>query len=109
MSKQLDHDVATNCEMGFEIVGWAEFYAKGNHGVGAKASEQAASVGASLVLFGLWPAKLRAIKHLPDGSIDLAAVLADPPATLSPKGYFVTKAVFLRPNPSFQRTVSGGR
>lgn len=96
MSTRLDHEVAEKCGEGFELVGWSEFSAKGDCGLGFEARDQAAKVGASLVLFSLWPAKFRAIKHLPDGSIDLAAVLVDPPAALTPKGYFVTKAAFLR-------------
>jgi hypothetical protein len=96
MSTRLDHEVAEKCAQGFELLGWAEFAEKGDCGVGAEASDEAARVGASLVLFSIWPAKFRAIKHLPDGSIDLAAVLADPPAALTPKSYFVLKAAFLR-------------
>lgn len=96
-SNRLDQEVATKCAQGFEIAGWAEFAAKGDCGIAAEAADQASRVGACLVLFSFWPAKLRAIKYLPDGSIDLAAVLADPPAALTPKGYFVTKAAFLRP------------
>lgn len=100
MSTRLDQEVAQKREEGFELVGSVEFAAKGDCGVAAEASDQAARVGASLVLFSIWPAKFRAIKRLPDGSIDLAAVLADPPAALTPKGYFVLKAAFLRPKPS---------
>jgi hypothetical protein len=96
-SNQLEQEVATKCAQGFEVAGWAEFAAKGDCGIAAEAADQASRVGACLVLFSFWPAKLRAIRYLPDGSIDLAAVLADPPAALTPKGYFVTKAAFLRP------------
>lgn len=107
MSKDLDSDIKEWQEKELELIGRAEFAGKGNHGVGVEACAQAVRVGATLVLFSLWPAKFRAIKHLADGSIDMAAVLADPPAYLSPKGYFVLKAVFMRPNKSLHTYAVG--
>lgn len=104
MARELDQEVQENCNSGYSVVGWAEFVGKNDLGVGAEAREQAGRVGATMVLFKLWPAKLRAVRYLPDGSIDLASVLADPPANLSPKGYSVVKAAFLGPNPSFNGT-----
>jgi len=108
MARDLDREVSEQCDGGFEVIGQCEFVAKGFIGVGAEARMQAEQVGATVVLFSLWPAKLRAVKRLGDGSIDLAAVIADPPASMSPKGHYVLRAAFLRPNRSLQRTASGG-
>jgi len=96
MSRNLDGDLSAWREKGLKPIGEAEFVAKGDHGVAEEARAQAARVGANLVLFSIWPTKLRAVKHKPDGSIDIAGVLSDPAASLSPKGYFVMKAIFLR-------------
>ncbi len=98
MARDLDSEVSEYREQGHEVVGWCEFVGKGFLGVGAEARDQAKQVGATVVLFGLWPAKLRAVKYREDGSIDLAAVAADPPAALSPKGHYVIRAAFLRSN-----------
>ena len=81
---------------GYRRVGSSEFVDRGNRmGVSHDARRQSAAVGASLVLFQFTPAKLRAIRRGIDGTIDMKAVRADPPAGLSPRGYYVTKAVFL--------------
>ncbi|MES2944859.1 MAG: hypothetical protein V4772_18485 [Pseudomonadota bacterium] len=98
MARDLDSEVSEYRKEGHEIVGWCEFVGKGFLGVGAEARDLARQVGATIVLFGLWPAKLRAVKYSEDGSIDLAAVVADPPASLSPKGHYVVRAAFLRSN-----------
>jgi hypothetical protein len=107
MSKDLDHECEAWQGKQYVRVGTAEFVAKGNHGVGAEARTQAGVCGATLVLFSLVPAKVRAVKRKPDGSINLAAVLADPPAGLSPRGHYVVRAVFMRPNHSLQPTAFG--
>jgi len=109
ISNDLQSDMRAWEEKHFERIDAVEFVAKGSHGVGAEARTQAQSVGATLVLFSLWPAKLRSIRKAADGSIDIASVIADPPAGLSPRGYYVLQAVFLRPNPSFHRTCAKSR
>jgi hypothetical protein len=74
----------------------SEFVDRGNRmGVSHDARLQAAAIGASLVWFSSTPAKLRAIKRRRNGTINMASVLADPPASLSPRGYYVVRAVFL--------------
>ena len=109
MSKDLQNDVSAWEEKHFERIGMAEFAAKGDCGVGAEARVQAQSVGATLVLFSIWPVKLKSIRKAADGSIDIASVVANPPAGLSPRGYYVLKAEFLRPNPSFHRICAKSR
>ena len=106
MARDFYSELSGRLVAGFEVLGRCEFVAKGFLGVGAEARAQAEQVGAILVLFGLWPAKLRAIQRLADGSIDLEAVAADPPARMSPAGHYVLRAAFLRFNPSLQRTAS---
>ena len=107
MARDLEGETSEYCERGHEVVGWCEFVGKGFMGVGAEARHQAAQVGATVVLFGLWLAKLRAVKYRDDGSIDLASVVADPPAGLSPKGQYVLRAAFLRFNRPLHPTVCG--
>ena len=109
MSKNLDQECEEWQSKQYVRLGTAEFVAKGNYGVGAEARAQAGVCGATLVLFSLVPAKLRAVKREPNGGINLAAVLADPPASLSPRGHYVVRAVFMRPNPSLQPTCYGLR
>jgi hypothetical protein len=55
------------------------------------------AVGATLIIFQGTPAKLRKIRRLDDGHIDMDAVYADPPVQLSPRGSSVIQAVFLAP------------
>ena len=99
MSKDLSADLDRRRNSGFIPIGISEFVGRGNIGVGFEARTQAARVGASLVLFRLTPAKLRAIRRGPDGTIDIASVLADPPAYMSPRGYFVVQSYFLTKAP----------
>lgn len=56
-----------------------------------------AAVGATLAVLQVTAAKLRAIRRHADGRIDMNRVRADPPASLSPRGYNVTQAVFFAP------------
>ena len=95
LSRDLITDLHAMKNKGLLPVGMAEFVGKGNMGVGLEARTQAAKEGASVVLFRLTPAKLKAIRRSLDGAIDLAAVLADPPASMSPRGYFVVQSFFL--------------
>jgi hypothetical protein len=77
-------------------LGSCEFVEKGSRmGISYLAREQAASVGASIVLFQFTPAKVRAIRRGEDGRIDMSSVRADPPASLSPRGTYVVQAVFM--------------
>jgi hypothetical protein len=98
MTKDIARDQKLWEEKQYQRIGSVEFVAKGNLSVGVAARAQASAVGATLVLFSLWPAKLKAIRRKDDGSIDIDAVIADPPASLSPRGYYVVRAAFLRPN-----------
>ena len=95
MCADLDAEVAKYSNQGFFQLGSAQFVGKGNEGVGREARDQAARVGAALVLFTLVPCKLRAVRKAPNGQIDMQAVRADPPAGLSPRGYSVLTAAFL--------------
>ena len=95
MSADLDVEVEKYRGAGLYPVGTAQFVGKGNHGIGLEAREQAAIVGAALVLFSLVPCKLRAIRKTTDGRIDMDAVRADPPAGFSPRGHSVLSSVFL--------------
>ncbi len=81
---------------GYKRIGSAEFVDRGNRmGISREASAQGAAVGASLVIFQATPAKLRAIRRDASGAIDMSPVLADPPTSASPRGYYVIHAVFL--------------
>lgn len=99
MSNDLRADLDRRRDSGFIPIGISEFVGRGSMGVGFEARTQAAKVGASLVLFRLTPAKLRAVRRSPDGAIDMEAVLADPPAYMSHRGYFVVQAYFLTKAP----------
>ncbi len=82
---------------GFKIIGWVDAVRRAYVELpDRQAIARAKQVGATVVLYNMWPAKLRAIKRLPDESIDLASLLADPPKKLRPDGFSVLKAVFLR-------------
>ena len=95
-TRDIPTDSASWEQQGFGPIGWCEFTEKGNRmGISHLAREQAASVGASVVLFQFTPAKVRSIQKGPDGRIDMLRVLADPPAGLSPRGTYVVQAVFL--------------
>ncbi|MEO8023320.1 hypothetical protein [Polaromonas sp.] len=107
MARDLDSEVSEYLERDQEVVGWCEFVGKGFLGVGEEARAQAKQVGATMVLFSLWPAKLRAVKYRENGSIDLGSVVADPPAALSPKGHYVLRAAFLRSNKALHPTAFG--
>ena len=91
----LDAEVEKYRSSGLYPVGTCQFVGKGNQGIGREARDQAATVGAALVLFTLVPCKLRSIRTTPDGHIDMDAVREDPPASLSPRGYSVLTSVFL--------------
>lgn len=99
MSDDLDAAVARWKRDGFVMLGWADAGGKNDVMMGYPdpMARVAAGVGASLVLFRITPAKLRAVRRTPDGRIDMDAVRADPPAGMLPRGYSVTQAVFLAP------------
>ena len=95
-TRDIENERATWEQKGYERVGWCEFADKGARmGISHLAREQAAAVGASVVLFQSTPAKVRSIRKGPDGRIDMSLVHADPPASLSPRGTYVVHAVFL--------------
>ncbi|MCV2360390.1 hypothetical protein LNV08_15545 [Paucibacter sp. TC2R-5] len=95
MCADLQAEVAKYTGLGFLQIGSAQFVGRGGQGVGREAREQATKVGAALVLFTLVPCKLRAVRKTADGQIDMQAVRADPPSSLSPKGYSVITSAFL--------------
>ena len=99
-SRDLPSDLGKWLKDGFLLIGTAEFVGRGNQGVGREARAQAAVVGASVVLFRPTPARLKAIRRNSDGTIDLEAVLAAPPTTLSARGHYVVQAMFLSNNPN---------
>jgi hypothetical protein len=76
ISRDLEYDLVQWVGPDYARIGTAEFVARGSQGIGEEARLQAALVGASVVLFQTTPAKLRAIRRRPDGSIDLSSVLA---------------------------------
>ena len=82
---------------GFKVIGRVDAVLRGDGEPPERpAVAQARQVGATVVLYNLWPAKLTAIKRLANESIDLASLLADPPKRLRSDGSYVVKAIFLR-------------
>jgi hypothetical protein len=82
---------------GFKVIGRVDAVLRGDGEPPERpAVAQARQVGATVVLYNLWPAKLKAVKRRPDESIDLATLLADPPTRIRSNGSYVVKAVFLR-------------
>ena len=96
-SQDLATDVSASLKEGYQRIGTSEFVDRGNRmGVSTDARAHGATVGASLVWFSAIPAKLRAVRRRANGRIDMSCVLADPPASPSPRGYYVVQAVFMR-------------
>ena len=95
-SATLEADLAQWRRKGYSCIGTADVVdLAGNAGPVDQLQQQASNVGAELVLFCIWPAKLRSIQRRPNGEIDFDRVVADPPASFSPKSYAVTAAMFL--------------
>jgi hypothetical protein len=94
-SQDLKADLKRQQKEGWRSIGTSEFVERNRMGVSHDARLHAASIGASLVLFTTIPAKLRSIKRRKNGAIDLASVLADPPASPSSRGHYVVQAAFL--------------
>jgi hypothetical protein len=83
---------------GFSRLGSSDAVIKNNQmGFSDILAYTAYGVGATLVAFQITPAKLRRIRRLDDGRIDMDAVHADPPSQLSPGGSSVIRAVFFAP------------
>jgi hypothetical protein len=100
-SPTLDTDLAKWRRSGYSCIGTSDVVSKaGAQGFSRQLEEQALRVGAQVVLFCVWPAKLKSVRRDADGMIDLEAVVADPPAGFSPRGYAVTRALFLTPKRS---------
>ncbi len=98
-SPTLEADLVKSEKSGYVCLGLADIVSKADEmGLSKQLEEQAVRVGAQLVLFCVWPTKLRSVRRDERGEIDLEAVVADPPASFSPKGYAVTRAFFLAPN-----------
>lgn len=98
-SPTLEADLEKSKKSGYVCLGFADTVSKaGEKGLSKTLEEQAVRVGAQLVLFCVWPTKLRSVRRDEYGEIDLDAVLGDPPASFSSKGYAVTRAFFLAPN-----------
>lgn len=97
-SPTLKADLVESKKSGYVCLGVADTVSKGGEmGVSMQLEEQAVRVGARLVLFCVWPAKLRSVCRDERGQIDIEAVAADPPAGFSSKSYAVTRAFFLAP------------
>ena len=99
-SRDLSADLWRLKATGLLPIGSAEFVGRGSMGMGFEARKQAAAIGASVVLFRLTPAKIKTIRRGPDGAIDLEPVLADPPASMSSRSYYVVQSFFLAKAPS---------
>jgi len=96
VSFDLDADLAKWRRKSYVSLGFSDVVGKaGEMGFSSQLEEQAARVGAQAVLFCIWPAKLRAVKRLPTGEIDLEAIAEDQPSSFSPRSYGVTRAYFL--------------
>jgi hypothetical protein len=96
VSFDLDADLAKWRRRGYFSIGFSDVLGKaGELGFSNKLEDQAARVGAQVILFCTWPAKLRVVERLPTGEIDLDALAADQPSSFSPKSYAVTRAFFL--------------
>ena len=95
-SSTLDLDLNKVKKEGYSKIGQSDVLSKasapGPHG---ELTDLARGVGAELVLFCVWPAKLKSVTRGPKGDIDLWALIEDPPASFSPKSYAVTRALFL--------------
>jgi hypothetical protein len=97
-SPTLDADLAKWQRSGYSCIGLSDVVSKaGTQGVSHQLEEQARRVGAQVVLFCVWPAKLKSVRRDANGTIDLEAVATDPPASFSPRGYAVARALFLAP------------
>jgi hypothetical protein len=83
---------------GFLTLGLSEVVGKNDvMGFSDDLGHAAVAVGASLVVFQVTPAKLRAVRRSPDGRIDMDVVRANSPASFNPRGCSVVQAVFLAP------------
>ncbi|MQA23658.1 hypothetical protein [Rugamonas rivuli] len=80
---------------GYISLGRSEYVEQGSRmGVSNDAREQAAAIGASIVLFQFTPIKLESIRRLADGSIDIESARTAPSTTPTELGYYLTKAIF---------------
>ena len=98
-SSTLEADLAKWRRSGYICIGLSDSVSKaGQTGLSKQLEEQAMRVGAHVVLFCVWPAKLKSVRRDERGEIDLEAVATDPPASFSPRSYAVTRALFLAPS-----------
>ena len=96
-SSTLEADMAALKRKGYSCIGTSDVLSRANEmGLSDKLREAASYVDAEVVLFCVWPAKLRSVRRLSTGEIDLDAVMEDQPASFSAKSYAVTGAVFFR-------------
>ena len=103
-SPTLDADLAKWQRTGYSCIGLSDVVSKaGTQALRQQLEDQALRVGARVVLFCIWPAKLKAVRRGIDGTIDLEAVVADPPAAFSSRSYAVARALFLAPKRSTRR------
>lgn len=79
---------------GYYLVGTSDHVARGDTPM-QQPHRFAAAVGAHLCLVSGTAVKLRALRRLPDGRIDMEAIWADYPTAPSPRSYFLTMCVFL--------------
>jgi hypothetical protein len=96
-SQDLRADIKKWQRKGCYRIGSSEYVERGNRmGISHDARAHALAIGASVVVVESTPAKLRAIRRTAKGTIDMATVLADPPAVATPRGYYVVRAIFMR-------------
>jgi len=107
MSDDLPAAVAEWEQAGFTVLGTADAVTRNDRmGFSTALCQVAVAAGASLVLYQVTPAKARAIRRDGGGRIDMDAVRADPPASLSARGQSVTQAVFLAPTTEQARALA---
>ena len=83
---------------GFRRIGTSESFNNRNEmGLSALIKEHGSEVGATMVIFSITPGKLTSAKRCADGRIDVKALRADPPASLSPRSYYLLQTSYFAP------------
>ena len=83
---------------GFRRIGTSESFNNRNEmGLSALIREHGSEVGATMVIFSITPGKLTSAKRCADGRIDVKALRADPPASLSPRSYYLLQTSYFAP------------
>jgi hypothetical protein len=107
-SVTLDDDMTALKRKNYSCIGTSDVCSRANEmGLSEQLRGAASQVGADVVLFCVWPAKLRSVRRLSTGEIDLDAVMGDQPASFSSKSYAVTGAVFFRKRDDIAKEKTG--